>query len=110
MLIGARRRYTGCNLFLVSYSEIRDEPYIETMLFQEYLEIAMTTQTSSTRRHIKDRIAHQSARLEELEDAGHKALAHVARDMLTALQKSEELLEPQSYRRTKKKRAPRRAH
>lgn len=66
--------------------------------------------TSSTRRQTKDRIAHQTAQLEELEVAGHKALAAVTRNMLTALKTSEELMEPQSYRKTKKKHAPRTTH
>lgn len=70
----------------------------------------MTMQTSRTHRQTKDRIAHQAALLEELEEAGHRALAHVTRDMLTALQKSEELMEPHSYRKTKKKHVSRTAH
>lgn len=67
----------------------------------------MNTQLSE-RREMKQRIARQIALVEELEREGLEALAKVALNILIGLQKTEELMEPQSYRRIKKH--PARAH
>lgn len=44
-------------------------------------------------RNGKERIARQTALVEELQEQGHKALATVARGILTSLEKSQDLME-----------------
>jgi hypothetical protein len=69
---------------------------------QEY---AMTTLATRARREAKDRIAQQLALVKDLQQSGLKTLASVTRKILSAMQKSEKLMEPARYRPTKKRRA-----
>jgi hypothetical protein len=55
--------------------------------------------TLAARAEAKHQIAQQTILIEELEKAGHTTLASVARDMLTAMRKTEELRQPCFYRR-----------
>jgi hypothetical protein len=64
----------------------------------------MSTTASRAHREAKQRIAQQTVLIEELEEAGHKTLAGVARNMLTAMRKSEELRQPYLYRQMKNRR------
>ena len=65
----------------------------------------MTTLATRARREAKDRIAQQLALVKDLQQSGLKTLASVTRKILSAMQKSEKLMEPARYRRTKKRRA-----
>lgn len=64
----------------------------------------MKTQVAGWRQKARQRIAQQTSRVQELQKAGFKTLASVARKILTAMEKSEQLMEPFRYRQLKKRR------
>jgi hypothetical protein len=63
----------------------------------------MMTLATRARREAKNRIAQQPAVVKDVQQAGLKTLASVTRKILSAMQKSEKLMHPARYRRTKKR-------